>query len=163
MTYTVWLTKISVLLPSLLPPCGREPLQKWKLLKRNIHHFESTSLIIRFLTSQLNHIWHKFPFSKKGKQPTSEWLAGQASKSLFISHILTFHLGEICWDSVSPYWHRLLNLEILWFFKGGFAFVEYSLHLCFWELCLLLTEWEVAEANEKYVFQGLKSVKSAFW
>lgn len=155
MTYAFWLTKSSVLLPRLLPPCCREPLQKWKLLKRNIHHFKSTSLVIRFLTSQLNHVWHltQVPILKKGKQFTSEWLAGQASKSLCLN-ILTFYLGEISWDFVSPHWPRLLQFEIPWFFKGRFAFVECSLHLCSLEICFFLTEWEVAEANENYAFQG---------
>lgn len=54
------------------------------------------------------------------------------------------------------------NLRYLGFFKGRFAFVECSLHLCSLEICFFLTEWEVAEANENDTFQGPKSVKSAF-
>lgn len=101
---------------------------------------------------------------KRGKQPTSEWLAGQTSRSffnlsLFISqpmliYILTFHLASLVsgWDLLGLHFFLQAQAFKTWDtlgFKAGFAFVECSLHLCSWEMCFLLSEWEVAGINEK--------------
>lgn len=87
MTYTFWLRKGLVLLPSLFPLSVTErthaETEKKPFLKRKPHHLESTLLVIRFLTSQLNHTPHltEVPFLSKGNQLAAEWLADQAKKS----------------------------------------------------------------------------------